>query len=78
MTSTTGKRRRHKGLIAKLGGLLCLAGLVSGVLFFVLTIGGGLLLERHLEQEEEQQRYVEEQIASFQDYLLMWTRRGMR
>ncbi len=69
MTSTTGKRRRHKGLIAKLGGLLCLAGLVSGVLFFVLTIGGGLLLERHLEQEEEQQRYVEEQIASFQDYV---------
>lgn len=69
MKSTAGKSCRRKGLITQLGGLLCLAGLVSGLLFLALNMGGGAVLERYLERGEGQERYVEEQVASFQEYV---------
>ena len=69
MKSTARKSCRRKGLIAQLGGLLCLAGLVSGMLFLILRVGGGVVLWHYLEDEREQERHVEEQIASFQDYV---------
>ena len=69
MKSMTGKSCRRKGLITQLGGLLCLAGCVSGVLFFTLKVGGGVLLGRYLEQDHRQEQHVEEQVALFQEYV---------
>lgn len=69
MKSTAGKKCRRRGLIAQLGGLLCLAGLVSGLLFLALKVGGGVLMWHYLQDESGRERHVEEQIAAFQDYV---------
>lgn len=60
---------RHKGLTARFGGLLCLAGLIGGILFLLLKVGGGILLEDYLERSDFLERHVQEKIDSFQMYV---------
>lgn len=62
------KGRKH-GLTAQFGALLCLSGVVSGVLFLALQIAGGVLLNLYLETSDFQTQYLQRKLDSLQAYV---------
>ena len=59
-------------MTVRFGGLLCLAGLVSGVLFLILQVEGTAVLAGYLERTDLQEQYIEEQVASLQEYVTQY------
>lgn len=51
---------------------MCLAGLVSGVLFLILQVEGTAVLAGYLERTDLQEQYIEEQVASLQEYVTQY------
>ena len=69
MKSVQTSSRKPSSLTAQFAGLLCLAGLASVVLFFLLRTGGETLLRNYFDQVNFQQQYVAHKIESLQQYV---------